>query len=244
MPVADSHHTEPSTQGTNACLQIKWHRVACVMQLRTSSATKPWQQPYRIAVSLGRLQAPFGTSVNFRHCYFWSFLKFLSLFFFFSFPPPSPRYNAMKWCKACATAYQANSPRAYVASPGPWFEGMCEGSAMGMMLLLPHLTTGNSLKSRKTSEFHHRTIGWFIPKKISGLNRECEMIKQWRYSHPPAGSQPGNLILLLKLRSESFWYMKDRLCMCQNMRYFCFTRQTDNDVWAFPKFEDDAWETP
>lgn len=246
------HHTTHSHPPKGPMPGSRWSDrgwLVCML-LRTSSATKPWQQPYGTAVSLGHLQAPFGTSVNLRLIT----LGLFSLFKISFFPlPPSPfffsRYNALKWCEKCVTAYQANGcymmiPRVCVSQALDLDLKACEKALQGrtVSLLLLQTTTGNRLE-----QSHPQKHNWIssqkelvdsFQKKLSGLNRETEMLSQRRYSHIPAGSQPRNLILLCKFNdagTESFWYMKDRLLMYQRIRDFCFIRQTDNDVWIFLK---------
>lgn len=99
-------------------------------------------------------------------------------------------------------------------------------------------TASKRVVPRNTSEFDRRRICLIYSEKRQDLNRETEMLRQWRYSHPSAWSQSGNLILLCKFKdtkSESFWYKKGRPLMYPNIRYFWYIRQTDKDIGTFLK---------
>lgn len=249
VPVLVSHHTEPSTQGTKAWLQIKRRRVARMPIAQDKLCYKTLAAALWNSCKPGSPPGSIWHLCEFKTSLFWGFFKILS-----SHPPPSPHplffsgYNAPKWCKNCVTAYQANGCTS-------WWQGdalqaldldlkACEKALRGrtVALLLPQLTTGNSLEQSRPQKHiwisTQKELVDSFQKKRSGLNRETEMLRRWRYSHIPADSQPGNLILLCKFTnagSESFWYIKDRLLMYQSIRDFCFIRQTDNDVWIFLK---------
>lgn len=95
-------------------------------------------------------------------------------------------------------------PRACVASPGPWLEGMWEGCAgkNGGPTPSPadHWEQPQTESSPETHlNFIPEGNGWFVPKKRSGLDRETEMLRHWRYSHIPGGFQPGNLIFAVQV---------------------------------------------
>lgn len=131
-------------------------------------------------------------------------------------------------------------PRTYVASPGPWSEGMWEGFAGVTVLLLPQLTTENSL-NLLFWETHLNLItegtGWFTPKKRSSLNRETKV-------------QPPNLeisfccasLLMLGVNPSHTW----------NTGFWCvrtsgISVSSDKLIMTFRyfwKLEDTVWETP